>query len=216
MIAAPALAWHSEPLGDGVRLRFADPQHSVNLLTSTHLQQLKAMLATLARPRAAAFLLIEGNGRGSFAAGADLEEIAGLDGFSAERLSALGQRVLAQLAALPMPTAALIEGHALGGGFDLALACDLIGATPDARLGHPGIRRGFFTGWGGTADWACRGRVAQVTSSLLVGREWSGREAAVQGWLSVCRPQPALRRLLVRHLERLSNWPQAGWLCWRR
>lgn len=85
-----------------------------------------------------------------FAAGADLRELVNLDPASALEFARMGQRVFQQIADAQQTTIAAINGYCMGGGLDLALACDIRIASPQAVFSHPGARRGIITGWGGT------------------------------------------------------------------
>ncbi len=86
----------------------------------------------------------------SFASGADLNEVAELEGVSAREFAELGQRTCRTVASFPFPVVAAIRGYCLGGGLDLALACHARVATYDATFGYPGVAVGVMTGWGGT------------------------------------------------------------------
>jgi enoyl-CoA hydratase/carnithine racemase len=90
------------------------------------------------------------SGETNFSAGADLNEIAALTGPEAYAFSAMGQDLMHAIAAYPAPVIAAIEGHCMGGGFDLALACHRRIAAPHAVFGHRGAALGLITGWGGT------------------------------------------------------------------
>ena len=94
-------------------------------------------------------LIIAGN-RQFFSVGADLNEIAGLTGPEAYRFSAMGQTLMNAIASYPAPVIAAVEGHCMGGGLDLALACHRRIAAPHAVFGHRGAALGLMTGWGGT------------------------------------------------------------------
>jgi enoyl-CoA hydratase/carnithine racemase len=94
-------------------------------------------------------LIIAGN-RQFFSVGADLNEIAALTGAEAYEFSAIGQALMNAIASYPAPVIAAIEGHCMGGGLDLALACHRRIATPQAVFGHRGAALGLMTGWGGT------------------------------------------------------------------
>jgi enoyl-CoA hydratase len=86
----------------------------------------------------------------SFATGASLEEVASLEGVAAQEFAQTGQLLFDQIEHFPLPVVAAIRGYCLGGGLDLALACQARVATYDASLGHPGASLGVVTGWGGT------------------------------------------------------------------
>ncbi len=94
-------------------------------------------------------LIIAGN-RQFFSVGADLNEIAALTGPEAYRFSAMGQTLMNAIASYPAPVIAAVEGHCMGGGLDLALACHRRIAAPHAVFGHRGAALGLMTGWGGT------------------------------------------------------------------
>ncbi len=86
----------------------------------------------------------------SFATGAELEEVAALEGIAARQFAAEGQAPFKRIERFPLPVVAAIRGYCLGGGLDLALACHARVATYDSSFGHPGPALGFMTGWGGT------------------------------------------------------------------
>ena len=90
------------------------------------------------------------SGERNFSAGADLNEINALTGPEAYAFSAMGQELMHAVTSYPAPVIAAIEGHCMGGGLDLALACHRRIASPSAVFGHRGAALGLITGWGGT------------------------------------------------------------------
>jgi enoyl-CoA hydratase/carnithine racemase len=94
-------------------------------------------------------VVIAANAR-SFATGAEIEEVAAVEGLPARELAERGQSTCHRIATFPLPVVAAIRGYCLGGGLDLALACHGRVATYDASFGHPGAALGLVTGWGGT------------------------------------------------------------------
>jgi enoyl-CoA hydratase/carnithine racemase len=103
-----------------------------------------AQLAGDARP-----IVFAGNER-LFSAGAELEEIAALDGPSAYEFAKMGQALMNAIDCFPAPVCAAVSGYCMGGGLDLALACHRRIAAPHAIFGHRGAALGLITGWGGT------------------------------------------------------------------
>ena len=87
---------------------------------------------------------------GVFASGADLKEIAGLDGKNAASFAERGQRLMKSIQTLPIPTFAAVNGYCYGGALDLALSCNVRIASLNAEFRHPGANLGIMTGWGGT------------------------------------------------------------------
>ncbi len=119
-----------------------------NRLTRARVQALTATIEDLAA-HPPSRLILTGNSH-FFSAGADLHEIAALTGPEAFRFAHMGQRLMRAVANFPAPTIAAIHGYCMGGGLDLALACDRRIAGPHALFGHRGAALGLITGWGGT------------------------------------------------------------------
>jgi enoyl-CoA hydratase len=113
----------------------------------------------------------------AFAAGADLEEVSALDAVEAFRFSQLGQKLMNIIENSRKPVVAAIRGYCLGGGFDLAMACHLRFAAPDAVFGHPGGSLGLVTGWGGTARLPRIVGRARAMELLTTGRTITADEA---------------------------------------
>jgi enoyl-CoA hydratase/carnithine racemase len=114
------------------------------LALAAAIAELKDELTKQIRP-----LIIAGNQK-FFSVGADLNEVAPLTGPEAYEFSAMGQALMNTIVSYPAPVIAAIEGHCMGGGLDLALACHRRIAAPDAVFGHRGAALGLMTGWGGT------------------------------------------------------------------
>jgi len=122
-------------------------EDGTNRLTRNLVLALTAAVEQLAeRPRG---LVITGNDR-FFSAGAELEEIAELDGPSAYEFSKMGQELMNAIDHFPSPVYAAVSGYCMGGGMDLALACHYRIASSHAVFGHRGAALGLITGWGGT------------------------------------------------------------------
>ncbi len=136
-----------EPRGSAVVLRLVSDD-GMNRLTRARVLALTAAVEELAA-QPPARLVIAGNAR-FFSAGADLNEIAALTGAEAFRFAQMGQRLMTAIASFPAPTIAVIQGYCMGGGLDLALACDRRIASAHAMFGHRGAALGLITGWGGT------------------------------------------------------------------
>src|SRR5258706_14059093 len=95
-------------------------------------------------------LLITGAGTKAFCAGADIKELTGRSLVAQKEGAEMGQAVFAKLDKLPMPSVAIINGYAFGGGLELALACTFRIATKNAKMGLPEIKLGLIPGYGGT------------------------------------------------------------------
>lgn len=126
-------------------------------------------------------LVVTGAGR-AFVAGADIGGMRELtDAFAGRELSLLGQDVFGSLAALPFPTVAAINGFALGGGLELALAADLRVASPAAKLGLPEVGLGLIPGYGGTQRLPRLIGQGRALDLILTGRHVGAEEALQLG-----------------------------------
>ena len=132
-----------------VALLVLDRPKSLNALDGAMLRGLAARCAELASDASVRAVVLTGEGR-AFAAGADIEEMSRQSALEAEAFSRLGHAALAALEALPVPVIAAVNGYALGGGCELALACDWIYASAKARFGQPEVGLGLIPGFGGT------------------------------------------------------------------
>jgi enoyl-CoA hydratase len=140
----------------------------LNALDGATLESLGAHSAAVAADAETRALVITGEGR-AFCAGADIEAMRAFGPLEAEAFSALGHRVMAALEDLPIPVLAAVNGFALGGGCELALACDFIYASERARFGQPEVKLGLIPGFGGTSRLARRVGVAWAKELVMMG-----------------------------------------------
>jgi enoyl-CoA hydratase len=125
-----------------------DRPKALNALNSKTIGELEAALGALGSGVRA--LILTGGGEKAFVAGADIAEMAQLSETQAQEFAAAGHRTLLKLEQLGIPTIAAVNGFALGGGTELALACDLIYASEKAVFGLPEVTLGVIPGFGGT------------------------------------------------------------------
>lgn len=135
---------------DHIALVTIDREQQLNALNIETLQELERELSTLAEDLGIKVVVITGAGTKAFVAGADISEMKDMDEAEALEFSKLGHRVFMLLESMPKPVIAVINGYALGGGCELALACDLRFAGDWAKLGQPEIGLGIIPGFGGT------------------------------------------------------------------
>ncbi|MBB6097644.1 enoyl-CoA hydratase [Deinobacterium chartae] len=150
-------------------------------------------------------LIVTGQGDKAFAAGADISELAQLDSaFAARDLSLAGQDVFQTLSTLPIPTVAVINGYALGGGLELALAADVRVAHPRAKLGLPEVTLGLIPGYGGTQRLPRLIGVGRALDLMLSGRQVDAQEALGMGLVNYVEEAPLefAREYLSRLLDR--------------
>jgi enoyl-CoA hydratase len=122
----------------------------LNALNRKTMEELNGVLAAVREDDDVRVLILTGAGEKSFVAGADIGELAVQTPISAKERSAFGQSVLHRLETLGKPSIAAINGFALGGGCEVALACSIRLASKTARLGQPEVKLGIITGYGGS------------------------------------------------------------------
>jgi enoyl-CoA hydratase len=122
----------------------------LNALNATMFRELDELFTALAHDATVRVVLLRGEGGKAFAAGADIGELVEVDAGSGELLAERGQRVFRRIETMGKPVIACIDGFALGGGCELAMACTLRLASDTARLGQPEIKLGLVPGYGGT------------------------------------------------------------------
>jgi len=140
----------------------------MNALDRATLLALEGCIAELRDDSSVGAVVVTGAGR-AFAAGADIAEMQGFSATEAEAFSRLGHRAFAALEALPVPSIAAVNGYALGGGCELACACDWIYASQKARFGQPEVNLGIIPGFGGTSRLARRVGIAWARELVLTG-----------------------------------------------
>ncbi len=147
-----------------------------------------------------------------FLAGAHLGEIAALGPGESGAYAEMGRRLMRAVSRVPVPIVAAVHGTCAGGGLDLVLACDWVVAAPGAFLGHPGIRRGLITGWGGTVELARRLAPAAFLGLVAAGTVIPAPRAASLGLVDELSdaPLPAAlgraRRLASIEPRRIAVW----------
>jgi len=155
-----------------------DRSKALNALNAATIAELAAAVELLAADDSVRVVLLSGAGGRAFAAGADIGELAQATTPEAGRTLALrGQQVFRQIETLGKPVIACIQGFALGGGCELAMACTLRIAAEDAKLGQPEVKLGLLCGWGGSQRLPRLVGRAAALKLLLTGDPVDAREA---------------------------------------
>jgi enoyl-CoA hydratase len=198
---------HSE---DGIAVLTVSRPAKLNALNAETIAELDDAFRTVETDPAHRALIVTGAGEKAFVAGADINEIAAADSVAAQQLSLRGQRVFRRLELMGKPSIAAVNGFALGGGMELAMACTIRVASENARLGQPEVKLGIIAGYGGTQrlpQLIGRGRALEL---LLTGDQIDAREAHRIGLVNHVVPQLELIpfcRALAKKM--LANGPLA-------
>jgi len=187
-----------ETRADGVALVLLQ-NPPLNALSRTVLAALAGTAARLADDPAVKAVVVAGDGK-AFAAGADISEFS--DGEAARDIGAHFRRAFDAVAAIPRPVIAAVHGVALGGGLELAMACDLRIAADTARVGQPEILLGIIPGAGGTQRLSRLVGPARAKELIWSGRQVKAEEALVIGLVDRVVPADELR-------DRALEWAAA-------
>lgn len=182
----------------------------LNALNTALLEELLATLGDLGGDPGVGVVVLTGEGERSFIAGADIKEMAGKTPLEARAYSELGQEIAHQLETMRKPTIAAINGYALGGGCEMALACDVRLASQNAQFGQPEINLGIIPGWGASQRLARATNIGYAKELILTGRMVDAAEALERGLVqhvySPVELMPATMRLAA---EMASKSPVA-------
>jgi enoyl-CoA hydratase len=162
---------------DAVAVVTVDRQEALNALDVETLTELRDRLRDLADDDAVRVVILTGAGEKAFVAGADIKYMSGLGVEQAKAWGALGHEAGRLLETMPKPTIAAVNGFALGGGCELALACDIRYAASTARLGQPEVNLGIIPGWGGTQRLARVCGLGVAKELIFTGRTVDAAEA---------------------------------------
>ncbi|HEU0193798.1 MAG TPA: enoyl-CoA hydratase-related protein [Gaiellales bacterium] len=183
---------------DRVALITVDREEVLNALNTALLEELMATLDDLGSDSGVGVIVLTGTGDRSFIAGADIKEMAGKTPLEARAYSELGQEIAHKLETMRKPTIAAVNGYALGGGCEMALACDVRLASENAHFGQPEINLGIIPGWGATQRLARATNVGYAKELILTGRMIDAAEAFDRGLVQHVYPAD---ELMPRALE---------------
>ena len=187
----------------------------LNLLSKRALSGLEEMLGGIRADPPLGLVLVSDKKAG-FIAGADVSEFEGIEPEAARRHIEWVHRIFERIETTPFPVVAMIHGHCLGGGLELALACRYRVARddPGTRLGFPEVRLGIFPGYGGTVRSIQRIGAPRALQMMLTGRSIDGRHARRIGLVDMTAPERQLRAM-ARHM--ILHHPATtlpGWARW--
>jgi len=182
---------------DGVAVVTVDRPDALNALDLPTLTELRGRLVEVSGDEDVRAVVLTGAGNRAFVAGADIKYMSGLDVDGARAWGALGHEAARLLETMPKPTIAAVNGFALGGGCELALACDLRYASANAKLGQPEVSIGIIPGWGGTQRLARVCGVGFAKELVFTGRMVGADEALERGLVNaVSAPDELMAKTL--------------------
>jgi enoyl-CoA hydratase len=154
---------------------------AMNALNGELLEELSTALEDISGDESVRVLVLTGAGEKAFVAGADISELATFNSLQAKYFSQKGHEVMNKIGALAIPAIAAVNGYALGGGCEMALACDFIYASNTAAFGLPEITLGLIPGFGGSQRLARAIGAAQTKELVYTGKMIKAEEAKAMG-----------------------------------
>ncbi|MBK5273968.1 MAG: enoyl-CoA hydratase/isomerase family protein [Desulfuromonadales bacterium] len=194
---------------DNVALLTINSPRTMNSLNSEILGELECALYGLNLDASVKAVVLTGAGEKAFVAGADIKEMAEMDSFQGHQFGLKGQRVMLLIEKMTKPVIAAVNGYAVGGGLELALACDFIYASHKAKLGFPEVTLGVMPGFGGTQNLARLIGPNKANEMIFTGKMLSAEKACTWGIVNeVFAPE----ELLPKALETAAGITRVGTL----
>ena len=166
---------------DRVAVLTVNRPDALNALSSALLEELRSELAAIAADSNVGCLVLTGAGDKAFIAGADIAEMATKTPLEARAYAELGQECASLLETMRAPTIAAVNGYALGGGSEMALACDIRICSENAVFGQPEVDLGIMPGWGASQRLARTTSLGFAKELILTGRRVKADEALARG-----------------------------------
>ncbi len=192
-------------LRDGIALVSVNRPDKLNALNDTVVTELGALIDQVLADDAIRGVILTGSGSKAFVAGADIGELATSNTIKAQALSRKGSQIFRLIERSPKPVIAAVNGFALGGGCELAMACHMRLASENARFGQPEVKLGITPGYGGTVRLARlvgRGRALElVLSAAMIDAQEAWRIGLVNRVVAADQLIPECEKLLRTILE---------------
>ena len=177
----------------------------LNALNAESLKELSHALDEVALNEDIRVLILTGAGEKSFVAGADITEFPTFNALTAKLFSQAGHNLMNKLQNLPIPVIAAINGYALGGGCEVAIACDFIYASENAMFGLPEINLGIIPGFGGTQRLPRLVGANMAKEIIFTGKMITAAEARAIGLVNSVWPQEALLSEVIKIAKTMAS-----------
>jgi len=190
---------------EGIGFATLNRPKALNALNRRTVQELGQVIAAVEADPSVRALVLTGAGEKAFVAGADIAEMSALLPLEARRFAEAGQRTLERLEGLAIPTIAAVNGFALGGGCELAMACDLVYASDRAKFGQPEVNLGVIPAFGGTQRLQRRVGAARALEMILTGDMVDAAAAKAFGLALEVVPADKLLEYAVSQAKKIAS-----------
>jgi len=192
---------------DGIATITINRPEVLNALNEETISEILLRLEDAKKDKTIRVVVITGAGDRAFSAGADIKMIKDMDSSKARDVSRVGQRVCDEIEKLGKPVIAAINGYALGGGLELAMACDIRIASENARLGQSEIMRGLIPGWGGTQRLPRFVGKGVAKEMIFTGKMIDAKTAERLGLVNAVVPPDQLKSVVGELAKEIADKP---------
>jgi len=195
---------------DGVAIIKFNRPKALNAINADVLRELNEALTEIEEDPSLKVLVITGEGDKAFVAGADISHMVNLTPLQAREFSRAGQETFFRLERLPIPVIACVNGFALGGGSEIAMACDFVYASEKARFGQPEITLGIIPGFGGTQRLSRLVGKGMAKELCLTGAMIDAEEARRIGMINRVFPADVLWEETMKTAKKIASFGKAS------
>ena len=192
-------------IDEGIGIIAFNRPKALNALNAALLEEFSQALDEIAADENIRVLVLTGAGDKSFVAGADINELAVCNALTAKNFGRKGHTILAKLQELPIAVIAAVNGFALGGGTEIAIACDFIYASENAKFGQPEINLGLIPGFGGTQRLPRLIGMNMAKELVFTGKMISAAEAEKIGLANKVVPQDQLMEEVMKTAREIAS-----------
>ena len=192
---------------DSIGVLFINRPDKLNAISNELTEELESLLDEIEKDEALRVLVITGAGEKAFVAGADIQELKDRDALAGRKVSRKRQEIFARIENLAVPVIAAVNGYALGGGLELALACSVRICSERAQFGAPEVKLGIIPGDGGTQRLPRLVGLGRAMEMILTGDFIDAQEAYRIGLVNKIVPHDALMEKTMELAELMAQRP---------
>jgi enoyl-CoA hydratase len=194
-----------ETLKDGITIIKFNREKALNALNRAFLKEIRRALGEVDKQSDSRVLILTSSVDKAFIAGADVKEMSALDAEGAESFIHLGNKVMSLIEFMSIPVIAAVNGYALGGGMELALACDMIYASDRAVFGLPEVQLGIMPGFGGSQRLPRRVGRNHARELIFTGKRIDASRAQDMGMVNEVVPHEKLMEHVMKVAKEITK-----------
>jgi len=192
-------------VSDSIGILTLNRPESLNALNTEVVEELEIALGEMEQNAAVKVVIITGAGEKAFVAGGDIKEMANMDPAAGRAFAQRGHRMIQYVEKMRKPVIAAVNGYALGGGLELALACDFIYAAEKAKLGLPEVTLGIMPGFGGTQNLARLIGPNRAKEMIFSGKQLTAQQARDWGIVNEVVPAEELMARVTEIARKIAH-----------